>query len=264
MSTNLTRRSVAKGAAWSIPAVAVAGAAPAMAGSGTVVSGTICHMFYGGGDVNHQTMDVTLGIPSSTATIPQGTVVTWTFAMNGSTAWKTVESGTTPAYTQVPTTNYSENGRWSLATTPGTGAQASSFTVTWTALTNVAASEVACAAKLIWNDTYLIDSGVTVTMTSMVSGTGASGADAGLSWRVPRRGSTSTRASKAMKFISKAGADQKFPAVQYSFIAGNVAAMGTNGTTCAESGGNNSSTIYPDNSCAMVRITSGQATVSER
>lgn len=51
-----------------------------------------------------------------------------------------------------------------------------------------------------------------------------------------------------------------YPTVRWAFKSGNIASYGTNGASCGD-GGNNSSTIYPNGTCRMVRIPSGQANI---
>lgn len=263
-----SRRSLAKGAAWTVPAVALAGAAPAMAASQDTYAGGVCQIFYGGGTVSQQNTQVFLGITSTAATIPKGTVVTWTVTLDGSTGY------VKPSYMQVPNVNYTTSGGWTLSTSPATGtniASGGSFTVTWTATADVEASALACGNEvqngglpaLEWPDSGrpALGTGVTVTVASGGSAPAGGGTvnPKSLKWQVPRRISNSGGISSApTRYISSS--DGCYPITRYSYIAGNTAAQGTNGSSCG-AGGNNSSTLYPDGTCRKVNITSGQASV---
>lgn len=89
MTNQVSRRTVAKGAAWSVPAVTLAGAAPAMAASAVAnVGGFICEIHNGTGNINNEgTYTVNLGFSSTTGTVPKGTVLTYTFSVTKGTAY---------------------------------------------------------------------------------------------------------------------------------------------------------------------------------
>ncbi|MFZ2503371.1 MAG: hypothetical protein WAW88_11935, partial [Nocardioides sp.] len=85
-SGGMTRRSLARGAAWTLPVVAMAAPAPAFAASPPKITGTVCALFYGSGTINLQVHTITLGLTSDTGTIPAGTVMTWTVTQSGGSA----------------------------------------------------------------------------------------------------------------------------------------------------------------------------------
>lgn len=102
----VSRRSLAAGAAWAVPAIAIASAAPAMALSAGV-QGSICRLFYGDGTINTQTHSMYLGVTTTNGIIPKDTVISWTVCVTGG------GSGT-GGTNEYPTTNYSANGSWTL------------------------------------------------------------------------------------------------------------------------------------------------------
>lgn len=285
----VSRRTVAKGVAWSVPAVAAAQAVPSFAASGNresnAVGGSVCEIFYGGGSQSTQRMSVYLmidytkistGTATSPQVIPAGTTVTWNVTMDASTSYSAVAK-----YTQVPNVNYSKKSDWKLTVNPKSGTNTSSFTVTWTANQDVNPSAFKCNCNdgaqneqlpaLIWPDSGgpQISPGVTVTVSSTSSvpakkdssGNIVDGATqtSSLSWKVPRRRSTSKAVDYATVYLSKSGQQTKWPSTKYAHVSGSTASMGTAGSTCKESGGNNSSTIFPDGTCSMVQINSGNA-----
>ena len=109
--SGLPPRSIAKGDAWATPAIAIGATAPAFAASAhkPTISGSICQLFYGSGTINQQTHSMYLGITTTTGTIPAGTTISWTICVSGG-------GGTS----EVPTTNYSANGIWTLTLSPAT------------------------------------------------------------------------------------------------------------------------------------------------
>lgn len=246
--SSISRRSVAKGAAWAAPVVLASSAIPAYAASRTQISGTVCGLFYGAGaSVNYQVHNISLGITSSTGLIPAGTTITWNFTMSGTGAMES------------PTTNYSQNNNWSLAVSPAPGTQTSSFTVTFTANANMTAAEINCGPRLIWNDTFSIKGGNTISMTSSV--TGALSTPSSLSYVVANRfpSSVNTSGRTPHRYLSKTGGQACYPDIQYVLTgASRHSVCGVNGS--------DTSTVYPDGSCDRIvtTSTSGQMVLAGR
>ncbi|MFW0155441.1 hypothetical protein ACN08X_05290 [Rothia sp. P6271] len=151
--TQISRRTLAKGAAWAAPVVAAsatvpAWAAPVVAASATVPAyaasfppyGALCDVFFGSGNRNAQRTTMGLSVITSNGQMKAGETVTWVF---------NAESAT------VPDLNYSKNGRWVLSVTPPSKQQTKNgqFTVTLTANTDITANEVNCNARLLWDGT---------------------------------------------------------------------------------------------------------------
>ena len=232
------RRTLVKGAAWAIPSVVTAVAAPAYAASRPSVGGAVCQLFYrAGAGVNYQTHSMSLAVTSSTSSVPAGTVITWTVALSGGSVM------------EVPTTNYSANGRWTLATSPAAGTAATSFTVTLTVNnSDVTVSELNCTPRLIWNDTSSVTGGTTVSISSTTTGSNiGTGVASALSYRVAARYPTSvnSRGRRAHAYLSKSGGQACYPAIQYVMTAASKL------STCGDNG-NDTSTTYPDGTCARL------------
>lgn len=210
--TNVSRRTIAKGAAWAVPAIAVASAAPAYAASRPAVATSVCNLFYGGGTINNQTHSIYLGVTSSTGVIPAGTRLTWTVSMSGSG-------------NQVPTTNYSQNNIWTLSLSPASGTVATSFTATLTFNQDLTIGTGQwCAPALVWNDTFLIRPATTITVntggTVADSGSLATG---GLTYTVAKRHPTSINQTGRAPHIytTRTGAQTCWPSIQWSRLLSN-------------------------------------------
>ncbi len=238
----ISRRTVARGAAWTVPVLSVAAAAPSLAASSPdpTVTGSICEIFYGSGAVNYQVMDVFLGVYTSTGVIPAGTIATWSVQTSQSAA--------------IPTTNYSDNNLWKLSLSPSTGSPTAHI-VTIAFLseydTGVSGPTTWCAPRLVYNDTYPIRPKTDFTITSNAAGPDITLGGAGsLKWTVAKRHVPNT----AMKFISKSGAQSCYPEVQYSHgERGNF-------TGCGDES-NDTSTEYPDGTCVRIQHKSGNVIV---
>lgn len=140
MSASVSRRNLAKGAAWAAPAVLTTSAIPAYASSQdrstTPPLGTICSLFFGGGNINSQTTSVYLSVQSEDGMIYAGQTVSWVFNMS---------SGT------VPGLNYPQDGAWTMTTSPAKGTATKQFTVILTANQDISVDRVNCLARLIWD-----------------------------------------------------------------------------------------------------------------
>lgn len=209
--TNVSRRTIAKGAAWAVPAIAVASAAPAYAASRpTVVAASVCSLFYGSGTVNYQTHTINLGVTSSTGVIPAGTTLTWTVSMSGSD-------------NEVPTTNYSQNNIWTLSLSQASGAVATSFTATLTFNQDYTlpdgANSTWCAPGLVWTNIYSIRPATTVSVsTSGTVGDSGSLNPGQLTYDVAKRYDSSSSNPIPHIYTTKSGSQACWPSIQYSRV----------------------------------------------
>jgi len=241
---NLSRRTLAKGAAWSVPVIAMSAPAWAAAASRTVVSASVCSLYYGSTtSTSYEIHSIFLGASATDNVIPAGTTFTWTVTMSGTG-------------NEVPTLNYSQNNAWSLTTSPAPGTVASSFTVTLRTNTEVTASDINCAPALVWNSNYSIKPQTTVTISTTATGTNLGGTpSASLSYTVAKRSPTGVNDTgrRAHIYRSKSGAQTCYPEIRYTL---NSAAQND---ICGSSGVTNStSTVYPDGSCAQIVATARQ------
>lgn len=236
---NLSRRTLAKGAAWSVPVIAASAVAPAYAASRTIVGGTVCDLFYSTGTNSNQTHSVYLGVTSNDGTIPQGTTFTWTVNMSGGN------------YTQLPSTSYSRVDAWSLSLSPSSSSgNLSSFEVTLTVNSDTTPEAIGCGPALVWTDSYLISPGATISISSTATGSNiASGTASSLSYVVAKRypsGANDTGRT-AHRYLSKSGGQTCYPPIRYTLNSS------TQFSDCRASGAiNSTSTIYPDGSCAQI------------
>ena len=240
-AATVSRRSLAKGAAWSLPTIALGVAAPAYAASTDVYGPTICSLFYpAGASASYQGLQVYLGVYSTSTVIPKGTEFAWTVTMSGG------------SNNEVPTLNYSQNSRWSLGVSPVSGSLAPSFTVHLRVLQDgVTQSELNCNPALIWNDTYTIYPGsrVSIQGTTTISDPSLGQAQSSslqfnVAKRYPVNVNDTTR--KAHKYQSKSGLQTCYPEIKYVMTAASK------GTTCGDGANNDTSTIYPDGSCVKI------------
>lgn len=254
----VSRRTVAKGAAWSVPVVTMGAMAPALAASQTpTVSGSICSMTYGGASLNDQVHYVYPGVTTSTGVIPVGTTLTWTIRVQGA------------FQSYVPNKATSSGGEWTMTMNPdsntGLGSDGT-FTVTlrFDKQQTVTADQQYCVGSIAWTDAqYPLRPSATISITSNApTGPVNSGGMGTLVYQVPQRHSTETSSTRAMRYLSLSGTQKCYPSVRYIFKAGQTAGQGTNGSSCGDAR-NNSSTIYPDGTCRKVNITSGQADVPQ-
>lgn len=248
-----SRRSLAKGAAWAVPTVALAAGAPAMAASPvpTTIGSTVCDLFYGGGTVNQQTHSIFFSFTSTSGIIPAGTTVTQQVCVDPSTNpdglrdWK-IPTNTYPG----GSTSTSTDGAWYIhyTTTGGTpltagttmtGAQC--FNVLFTFNQDVSTTTMGCLNGIIWNDIYTLRPASTITVTSNTSVTGPTGVSAAasgsLGYRSARRVPTTinTAGRLSMKFTSKSGSQSCYPQVEMSQM---LQSDGADDVVCYPSGTN--------------------------
>lgn len=250
MSTNLTRRSVAKGAAWSVPAMTVAAAAPALAVSGPTVSAKICSIDHGfsGSSNNESSYKVYLGYNTSTGTVPAGTTFTYTFTLGQGQA--------SFADSEVPDVSTDPTGGYTLSVTPASGTVAKTFTVTMTINKDLSAAN-SCGAYMVWNTNSSIRGGTQIGFTGAAAGSVTS-QKSGVAWQVGRRYGTSGAPQLATKFLSKSDAQTCFPDINYTY--GNHSSASW--TTCGDgNGANDTSTQYPDGTCMKLALTTGSSGV---
>lgn len=231
----LSRRSVAKGAAWAVPVVAAASQAPALAASSDVITANVCQLFYGSASNSYQTHSIYWGISSSSGTIPAGTVVSYQVTVDTSTAsttsWNIPSNEYPSGYTATDTT-----GPWYISYTPARGtAMTGTQTFTVSVTFNQAYTGSFCAAS-VWTSgtSYNLASGATITIAggTVTGGAGAVSAGAsGLKYQSARRYPTSINSGgrSPQYFQSKSGVQTCYPPTQYSVLLSNT---GFDNVTC--------------------------------
>lgn len=237
----ISRRRLAAGVAWSVPAVALATAAPSFATSRNAIGSSICALYYGAGDLNTQTHSIYLGISATEGKIPAGTTLTWTINVTGG-------GPGTGGTNEVPTTNYSDNNMWklTLSQTPGDAIAGGSFTATITFNTDYqlpTGTATWCGPALVWTNIYSIRPGATVTVTtsgSVPTNGGAYTGPGSLKYNVAKRAPTGVNVGGRVPhvFLSKSGKQACYPEVRMSQLMENDGAddvvtypAGTNITT---------------------------------
>lgn len=206
-----------------------ASAAPAFAASPPKVYGTACELFYGAAGTNFQTHSLYLGVYTSSGIIPAGTTLTWDVTMAG-------------GGNEIPSTNYSQTGLWTLTLSAASGTVASSFTATIVFnqdyVTGLGVGGGTwCAAALVWTDIYSILPGARVTITSnQPTGSGIIPGGAGsLSYTVAdRHPQAINQTGRAPHYYtSRTGTQTCYPLVQYSRLLPND---GYDNVTCYPTG----------------------------
>lgn len=230
MGQEISRRNVAKGAAWGVPALTIAAAAPSMAASGAAavtVSSKVCNLFYGSGTINDQAHNIYFDFTSSTGTIPAGTVITHQVCVDPSTD---PAGGTT---WNIPTNNYPVgNGQtWNITYTDTAGNPLPSgtamsgkqcFNVLYTFTGDTLTSNLGCVTGIIWSGsgTFRPASTVTVSTDTAVSGpTGVSSGGAGsLSYKASKRypANVNNQTRLPHYFNAKSGVQTCYPSVSSS------------------------------------------------
>ncbi len=227
----VSRRALAAGAAWSVPVVGLTSATPALAASyGPIITGNVCQLFYGKGDINKQEHSIFLGVTSSSGTIPAATVVSWTVCVDpitnpdGGTTW-TLPTREYPQGTSATDTSgdwfFSYETATASPSIPGTalsigasqtGAKCFVVKVTF----NKARTTSFCAA-IVWTDIYTLRPASTITITSngYISGPAQGGGTGGLKYKAARRYPTTIKTSGRTPHIfqSKSGSQTCWPPV---------------------------------------------------
>lgn len=223
MTQPISRRSVAKGAMWSVPAVAVASAAPAMAVSGPATIGAaVCNLFYGTGTINNQYHTIFFQLSSNTGTIPAGSVITNQVCVDPSTD---PAGGTT---WNIPTSTYPANNDFAISFTDSNGNPVSSgtqmsgsqcFNVVFTFNNDVDPSKYGCLNGIVWNDVYQLRPASTITVTQNASVTGSTSAGTGsVKYKASRRypNTVNNNGRLPHTFINKSGTITCFTSVSSS------------------------------------------------
>lgn len=247
-SARVRRRTLAKGAMWAVPAVALAVPAPAYAASTDAYAPTVCRLYYpDSSTVNHQVLHVFLGVSSTSTIVPKGTEFKWTVAMTGN------------ANNEVPSSNYSKDGRWSLSLSPDTNTVTSMFTVSLKVLADgVTQSELNCNPSLVWTNLYTIGPGSRVNIQGQATTSGSSqgkGGSSSLVFDVAKRyptGINDGAGRRPHRYVSKSGAQSCYPQITYKMTT-----VSRDSLTCGNDQ-NDTSTIYPDGTC--VKISGGAPT----
>lgn len=254
MTTSVSRRQLAKGAAWSVPAAA--SAVPAMAVSQDQEYASVCKIFTGDGyrplAAEHDVY-FTFGSDAPGGSIPKGTVFTFAFTLSG---------GQTMEVPQMyPTSGQTSGGLASTTISPSSGTSATAFTMTVTFNRDASASDLQntmnCEIGVKWTTDSEIAPGTTVTVNMRSSGQQVKPASGSLSWKVPQRMPVATNRTgrTPLIYLSKSGSQTCYPETRFTLNGSSTR------RECAESGTiNSTSTIYPGGRCVAVSNmgTSGQ------
>ncbi len=242
----ISRRALAKGAAWAAPIIAVASTAPVTAAS-VPCGGSLCRIDYGGGSINGQTMGLYYSFVGS---MRAGECVEIVITADGSTAYV---PGVVPGGGRE-ILSYAANGDWTASATSSVSGQVNTTIVTISARRDFDWATYGCT-KILGYDSAAFGAVPGATMTSTIQAAGVGGAGGTLKWRVPLRKSTSKTRNQPHYYIAKSGDQLCFPEINWAYQSGATAAEGSNGSSCG-AGGNNTSTTYPDGSCEFVKFTS--------
>lgn len=153
-TSTISRRTLAKGAAWAAPAVTVAASTPAFAASPPAGTGIVCGIDRGLDPSSYNNILMTvyfgwLGTPNTT--LPTGTSITYSITID--------QTRSSVALPGAPSVSYGSYFEGSAPTvTPSTtysSGTASSYTYTWTIKSTqpipLDANGQACGPYLVWN-----------------------------------------------------------------------------------------------------------------
>lgn len=200
MSQQISRRNIAKGAAWATPAVLATSAIPAYAAS-TTPYGSICRLYFAGGSVNAQRTDIYLSVVSPTGVIPKGQTVTW--AVNA------------PAASGPPVGNYAQDGGWAISSTGSNG----SFTVTLTTTRDVPVSEVNCQAKIVWDSSSSASSTNIRPKSQVTVSSSSPDGSSSLSMTIPQRFGTKVNDTRRSPLVINGSC---YPTIQWSNLGNST------------------------------------------
>lgn len=278
MGHTISRRSVAKGAAWGVPALTLgAPAAFAAASDPATVSSSICNLFYGGASTNQQTHTIFFQFASSTGTIAPGTIITHQVCVDPTTS-------PSNGVWNIPQATYPDNGSFTTTFTDASGAPLASnaqvsgkqcFNVIFTFKKAVDPSTYGCLTGIIWNDTAVLRpaSTVTVSTNTAVTGPGVSNGGSGtLAYQAASRYAQGINSPgrRPHYFQSKGGVVTCYPSVTSSQV---LQSDGFDDVVCFPSGttitsarcnwGTSSCTASPTGLCTPPAKTgvTGQTTV---
>lgn len=207
MTQQISRRNIAKGAAWATPAILASSAIPAYAASTDRSSkapyGSICSLFFGGGTVNAQRTDINLAVISSHANgiIRKGETVTWVI--------------TAPDANGAPKGNYAQDGGWSIQTSGSRG----NFVVTLVTTRDVPVREVNCIAKVVWDSSSSSLSTAVRPKSQVTVRSASSDGSTNLTFTVPQRFGTSVNDSRRAPLIING---QCYPTIQWSNLGNST------------------------------------------
>ncbi|HNM96826.1 MAG TPA: hypothetical protein PKK40_02650 [Marmoricola sp.] len=230
-STRLSRRTLAVGAAWTVPVIAASASAPAYALSQKQLAATVCKLYYGDGSDNWQVHSIFFGFESATGTVPSGSV--FTYVITSDKPMNEPSHPTSSFFTQ--TSSLSADGK--------------TLTVT-ISLTSNLTSPYCGSISVVWNDSIWLTPGTTLTIEGSVTAPSGhnSGGTSTLKYKVADRYASTNSGTFAHVFVSKLGNQLCYPTVSYaSFNHSNS----TSWPTCGD-GGNDTSTKYPDGTCRMI------------
>lgn len=190
----------------------------------------VCSLFSGAGSTNYQTHQIYLGITSSSGVIPKGTKISWTIC---------VSADPTGRISEVPSSNYSANGTWTLTfdQTSGTPIQGGCFTETIEFSADLSIGTGAwCAPSLLWTDIYGLypESQISVTANAP-TGDITSGGQGTLVYEVAKRypSAINTTGRKPHSYVSKSGTQTCYPEVGFSQL---LQSDGADDVVCYPSG----------------------------
>ncbi|MFW0110201.1 hypothetical protein ACN081_05720 [Rothia sp. P13129] len=203
--TQISRRTLAKGAAWAAPVVAASAVVPAYASSTDKPYGGICDIFFGSGNANAQRTVIGLSVITPNGMMKKGDTVSWVFDATSA---------------RVPGLNYSKSGRWSLSVTPPERSNTDNgkFTVTLVANQEISTSEVNCIASLLWDSSSSSNSS-NITPGSTIKVSSSNGTDSyGLTVTIPRRnGKVNDRQYKPVRIDGSC-----YPTIKFSYLGNST------------------------------------------
>lgn len=228
------RRSLAKGAAWSMPVVALAVPAPAVAASPNTVYGVVCAINYGSYDgMTGSRERVWFNVVANTSDgiVPVGTQVSWTICV------------TTPGGVNYTTPLIISNAWLTQTLSPASGTTRASgscftYTVTFLQAYKPGCGDTQSTFGLEWSDGYPIPDRATVTVTggTATGGTLANGGSMSLSWTGPNRNQNPGRTNlEPHYYLSKGGNQPYWPSIGWSTYDYNQQ-NGEDNVTCYPAG----------------------------
>lgn len=235
----VSRRTVAKGAAWSVPVVTVGAMAPALAVSQVPYYGQVCRIHYDDATANAQTTWIFFGWCTQNGlpgTIPVG--ATFTYTITSPTA--------IPAPAPAPTSSW-----YTQTNTLSADQRTLTVTIRLTQAQTLSGTGCYCGAgsstQVNWSSgTQNLAPLTELTITNRTNGV----ATGSLGLRLPRRYSGSGT-TVAARYLSRTGA-QCYPETRFTYLAHS-----TSSYPCGD-GQSDTSVIYPDGTCRKVDLTSGQ------
>lgn len=195
MTNKVSRRTIAKGAAWTAPALALSSAAVASAAS-SPVDAVIGKLHFGSATINNVTHSIYL-CAETTTSFKAGTTVSWQICLAGSGV--------------VPNTSYNGWGgggsSWTFTTSPAAGTPITNgcFTVTLNVLSDVNQTQL-CPYVYWSSNLYPLTNNTQISVTPTVTGAPQGEAN-NLVYNVGKRHPSSVNKPGRVpfKYISKSG-----------------------------------------------------------